>query len=109
MTHLHQRPAAQRHAAHDRAADTAHALLRAALVGKLAVDLGDPALSRRAAQQARASAQHLAGLDFPDTRDWAGDDEPATVDQLLAELHPRQAEAEHELDADHERHQEATG
>jgi ATP phosphoribosyltransferase regulatory subunit HisZ len=105
MTHLQQRPAPGR-TAHDRAADTAHALLRAALVGKLAVDLGDPGLSRRAAQQARASAQHLAGLDFPDTRDWT-EDEPATVDQLLAELHPRQTE--HEADIDHERHQEATG
>jgi hypothetical protein len=107
MTHLQQRPAPGR-TAHDRAADTAHALLRAALVGKLAVDLGDPHLSRRAAQQARASAQHLAGLDFPDTRDWT-EDEPATVEELLAEIHPRQAEAEHEAEADHERHQETTG
>jgi ATP phosphoribosyltransferase regulatory subunit HisZ len=107
MTHLHQRPAAPGHTAHDRAAASAHALLRAALVGKLAVDLGDPGLSRRAAQQARASAHHLAGLDFPDTRDWTGDDEPPTVDQLLAELHPRQTELE--PDIDRERHPEATG
>jgi hypothetical protein len=47
------------------AASTAFELVRTALVAKLAVDLGDPVLARRAARYAQSSARLLGGLDFP--------------------------------------------
>lgn len=42
----------------------AHELLRTALLAKLAVDLQDPRLARRAAREALAQARLLSGLDF---------------------------------------------
>ncbi len=47
------------------ATTTAADLLRTALLAKLAVDLEDPALARRAARYAQTAAHLLAGLDFP--------------------------------------------
>ena len=48
------------------AAAAAHELLRTALLAKLAVDLGDPTLTRRAARLAHTAARLLAGMgDLP--------------------------------------------
>ncbi len=47
------------------AASSVGELLRAALVAKLAVDLEDPVLARRAARLAAGHAQVLSRLDFP--------------------------------------------
>jgi len=49
----------------DAAAAAAFDLLRTALLAKLAVDLDDPVLSRRAATEAAGHARLLAGLDYP--------------------------------------------
>ena len=40
-------------------------LLRTAALAKLATDLRDPALARRAAREAVTHARLLAGLDYP--------------------------------------------
>jgi hypothetical protein len=67
----------------DLVSDTAHELLRTALLAKLACDLGDPALARRAARYAQSAAKLLAGLDLP-TYVEEDDDEPLPeVDDLL--------------------------
>lgn len=47
------------------AATAARNLLKVSLLAKLAVDLQDPALARRAAREAQTHARLLAGLDFP--------------------------------------------
>ncbi len=75
----------------DLVSDTAQELLRTALLAKLAVDLGDPALARRAARYAQSSAQLLAGLDIPTHVD---DEELPKVDDLLAQRMPSRAEVE---------------
>ncbi len=67
-------------------------LVRTALVAKLAVDLGDPVLARRAARYARSSAQLLAGLvDFPphDDREEPDDQALPEVEDLLERLPSR--------------------
>lgn len=83
--------------------DLAFDLVRTALVAKLAVDLDDGALSRRAATEAAGHARLLAGLELP-----AADDDPAphaavvqpgaTLEELLRLAYP----AAPRLDADEE-------
>lgn len=53
-----------REALRDTVTGTAGELLRAALLCKLALDLDDPRLARRAAREAAASARLLAGLNL---------------------------------------------
>ncbi len=66
-------------------------LLRTALLAKLAVDLEDPALARRAARYAQTSAHLLAGLDFPphDDREEPDDQALPEVEDLLERLPSR--------------------
>jgi hypothetical protein len=68
------------------AAEAAKELLRTALLAKLACDLEDPALARRAAREASRHARLLSGLDFPayDT----GDEPLPDVGDLLDVLSP---------------------
>ncbi len=61
---------------------TAAELLRTALLAKLAVDLEDPALVRRAAGYAESSAHLLAGLTFPTYVDREEDDEDQSLPSL---------------------------
>lgn len=76
----------------DLAAEAAQELLRTALLAKLAVDLQDPVLARRAARKALAQARLLAGLDFPAAVD---DATPVpTLDEVLARRYPAVAPAE---------------
>jgi hypothetical protein len=79
----------------DLALTTAFELVRTALVAKMAVDLGDPVLARRAVRYAQSSAQLLAGLDFPADVDGDGSDDEALpeVDDLLERM-PSRAEVE---------------
>lgn len=83
--------------------DVALDLVRCSLIVKLAVDLEDPALVRRAAGQAAGAARLLAGLDLPDDPDpdvHASVAEPGTtVAELLARLYPA-ARAPEEPEAD---------
>lgn len=74
------------------ALSTAQELLRTALLSKLAVDLEDPVLARRAARCAAESARLLSGLDFPAHVDEDQADEDAAglpdVGDLLEALRP---------------------
>lgn len=72
-------------AALERATTAAADLLRCSLVVKLAVDLEDPRLARRAARQVITSARLLTGMDFPDGRDWIDSDDQDD-DALLPEV-----------------------
>lgn len=61
------------------------------LVAKLAVDLDDPTLARRAATEAAEHARQLAGLDLPAPEDddtHASDMHGLTVGRLLRRLYP---------------------
>lgn len=82
--------------AYYRASEVAAELLRTALLAKLAVDIEDPVLARRAARYATASARLLSGLDFPPHSD--DDDDHAgglpEVGDLLEQLHPFDAQPE---------------
>lgn len=78
----------------ERATVAAAELLRVALLAKLACDLGDPQLTRRAARHAQTVAHHLAGLHFPVHPDYVLPEVPDAlpeVDDLLELLHPRPA------------------
>ncbi len=77
------------------ASSTAAELLRTALLAKLAVDLEDPALARRAARYARSSAHLLSSLDFPPHTDQPDDDDQALpeVEDLLERM-PSRTEVE---------------
>jgi hypothetical protein len=89
--------------AREQASTTAAELQRTALLAKLAVDLGDPPLARRAARYAQSSARLLAGSDFPPHVDDDCDDcdhdhdhdhqSLPEVDDLLERL-PNRAEVE---------------
>ncbi len=75
------------------ASATAAELVRTALLAKLAVDLGDPPLARRAARYAQSSAHQLAGLNFPahvDNGDEGDDQALPEVEDLLARMPSRQ-------------------
>ena len=80
---------AQRHPAEG----VAHELLRTALLAKLAVDLGDPALARRAARRAAGSARLLSGMDLPVSVD-PDEDLPEVDDLLVAKYPPSPADQE---------------
>jgi hypothetical protein len=73
----------------DLVSDTAHELLRTALLAKLAVDLGDPQLARRAARYAQSSAKLLAGLDLPTYVEDDDDESLPEVDDLLERMPSR--------------------
>ncbi len=76
------------------AAGTAEQLLRVALLTKLAIDLDDPALARRAASPAARHARLLAGLTWPkpDSDEVRAVNRTGrTLEQLLAELYPASA------------------
>lgn len=70
---------------------TAADLLRLALLARLATQLDDPRLARRAARDAQAAAHLLAGLDWPARPglDDGPDDDPAlpSVGVLLEQVH----------------------
>ncbi len=74
----------------DLATEQTHGLLRTALLAKLAVDLQDPALARRAARDALAHARMLSGLGFPpDPEDGSHCGlQPVDLGALLARLYP---------------------
>lgn len=74
----------------DAATLAATELLRTALLAKLAVDLQDPALARRAAREALTHARLLAGLDFPPDEEDALHCGPRlpTVEELLGRVYP---------------------
>ncbi len=74
----------------ERATTTAAELVRYALVAKLAVNLGDPPLARRAARYAESSARLLGGLEFPVHVDDDDDLPLPEVDDLLARMPSRQ-------------------
>lgn len=68
-------------------------LLRVSLLAKLAVDLEDPVLARRAARKAQAPARLLAGLDFAAyVGEDQDDDALPEVGDLLEQLHPNRTE-----------------
>jgi hypothetical protein len=73
------------------AVSTAFELVRTALLAKLAVDLGDPMLARRAARYAQSAAHLLAGLDFPpyDDREDPDDQALPEVEDLLERMPSR--------------------
>lgn len=75
-----------------RAHGAAEELLRTALLAKLAVDLQDPVLARRAARRAVLSGRLLSGLDFPAfvSLDEEDSDLP-DVQDLLDVLHPERS------------------
>lgn len=72
---------ARREALRHTVAGTARELLRTALLVKLAVDLADPVLARRAARQAAGHARLLSGLSVPPYAE-PGDDDGAPPDEL---------------------------
>lgn len=75
----------------DLATTAAWQLLRTALLAKLAVDLEDPALARRAAREALTHARLLSGLDFPPGVEddvHCGPRPLPTVGDLLERIHP---------------------
>lgn len=75
----------------DLAALGANGLLRTALLAKLAVDLEDPVLARRAAREALAHARLLSGLDFPPDAEGdvhCGPRPLPAVEDLLLLVHP---------------------
>ena len=74
---------------------TSTELLRLSLLAKLAVDLGDPVLARRAARHAVTSARLLAGLDWqaPRLEQDDEDDDLPELDELLERL-PSRTEVE---------------
>ena len=77
------------------AAAAAHELLRTALLAKLAVDVGDPALARRAARRAASSARLLSGMHLPayvDPDEDLDDDLPKLGDLLVAKYPPSPAD-----------------
>lgn len=78
-----------------RAHGAAEELLRTALLAKLAVDLQDPVLARRAARRAVLSGRLLSGLDFPAlvSLDEEDSDLPDVQDllDLLDVLHPERS------------------
>ena len=67
----------------ERAETTSAELLRLALLAKLAVDLGDPVLCRRAARHAVTAARFLSGSDFPAYVNSDDTDALPTVGDLL--------------------------
>jgi hypothetical protein len=75
------------------AQSVAFELVRTALVAKLAVDLGDPVLARRAARYAQSSARLVAGLDFPAHVESDDDQALPEVDDLLERM-PSRAEVQ---------------
>ena len=82
------------------AGSTATDLLRFAMVAKLATDLGDPVLARRAARYAVSSAHLLAGLDWQPEAQEDEDDDTAplpAVDELLEQLRPADDDAASQL------------
>lgn len=70
----------------DRATSAAADLLRTSLVARLAVDLEDPQLARRAAREAGTHARLLRGMDFPPYR---GEDPLPELDDLLERMPSR--------------------
>jgi hypothetical protein len=82
------------------AVDAAEELLRTALLCKLAVDLQDPVLARRAARAAAGPARLLSGLDFASYVElddgWDGGGGLPEVQDLLEALHPGLSAAESE-------------
>lgn len=84
----------------DLAAVEATELLRTALLAKLAVDLEDPVLARRAARQSLAHARLLSGLEFPPHVDTdEGGARMPELDDLLTRRYPAATDKTKEVPA----------